>query len=45
MKKYIQLLLAAGLLTVVSGCNDEFLDRVPQTEISKDKYFQDQAHR
>ncbi|MCF2497906.1 RagB/SusD family nutrient uptake outer membrane protein [Dyadobacter chenhuakuii] len=39
MKKYIQLLLAAGLLTVVSGCNDEFLDRVPQTEISKDKYF------
>ena len=38
MKKYIQVLLAAGMLTV-SGCNDEFLDRVPQTEISKDKYF------
>ncbi|GAB3327031.1 RagB/SusD family nutrient uptake outer membrane protein [Larkinella ripae] len=32
------MLLAAGLLTL-SGCNDEFLDRVPQTEISKDNFF------
>ena len=38
MKKYIQMLLAAGMISV-SGCNDDFLDRVPQTEISKDNYF------
>jgi hypothetical protein len=38
MKRYIQLLMAAGMITV-SGCNDEFLDRIPQTEISKDNYF------
>ena len=38
MKRYIQMLLAAGLLTV-SGCNDDFLNRLPQTEISKDNYF------
>lgn len=31
-------MLAAGMLTVTS-CNDDFLDRVPQTEISKDNYF------
>ena len=30
--------MAASMITV-SGCNDEFLDRVPQTVISKDNYF------
>lgn len=38
MKKYIQILLAAGMITL-SGCNDDFLDRVPQSEISRDNYF------
>lgn len=38
MKRYIQLLLAAGMITV-SGCNDDFLERLPQTEIAKENYF------
>jgi hypothetical protein len=38
MKIYIQILMAAGMISI-SGCNDEFLERLPQTEISKENYF------
>ncbi len=38
MKKYMQPLLLAALF-LLSGCNDDFLERVPQTEISRENYF------
>ena len=38
MKKYI-VLLAATLLLGVQSCNDDFLERAPETEISKENFF------
>ncbi|NJM25058.1 MAG: RagB/SusD family nutrient uptake outer membrane protein [Bacteroidia bacterium] len=36
MKK---LILTFSVLVVMAGCNDEFLDRYPQTEIAKENFF------
>lgn len=38
MKKYIHISLLASAL-LFTGCNDDFLERFPQTEISKENYF------
>lgn len=38
MKKYISISLLSSML-LFTGCNDDFLERFPQTEISKENFF------
>lgn len=38
MKKYI-VLFAAAMMLGIQSCNDDFLERFPETEITKDNFF------
>lgn len=38
MKKY-KVLLAIAMLAVLQSCNDDFLERYPETDISKENFF------
>ncbi|HEY5750681.1 MAG TPA: RagB/SusD family nutrient uptake outer membrane protein, partial [Chryseolinea sp.] len=38
MKKYI-VLFAASMMLGIQSCNDDFLDRFPETEITKENFF------
>ncbi len=42
MKKYIQISLPV-LILLFSGCNDDFLDRFPETQITKENFFNSEA--
>lgn len=37
MKRIIYSIMAAGMLTLVSGCSDDFLDKSPSNAITTDE--------